>query len=177
MMHRIISFILTLLIISGFSANVFASVPENQSKNTEIKIAVVVNLSEKEDEGGKNPLLSMLLSFFIPGLGQVYNGEYLKGIGLFTGITALVFFDFLVVEPAVTNSINNKNQNSLLGIAALLVRVGIPVLWVYNWGSAYQSIDPVYQKKLREEKLKKEKEQNENISDNIIQIPLLSLKF
>lgn len=28
----------------------------------------------------KEPLLSLILSFFIPGLGQVYNGQLLKGV-------------------------------------------------------------------------------------------------
>ncbi|MDD1699844.1 MAG: hypothetical protein LUQ04_03505 [Methanoregula sp.] len=33
----------------------------------------------------KNPFLATICSFFIPGLGQVYNGETAKGVGIFAG--------------------------------------------------------------------------------------------
>jgi len=32
-------------------------------------------------EGTKNPLLSVLFSAILPGAGQVYNGDYKRGIG------------------------------------------------------------------------------------------------
>jgi TM2 domain-containing membrane protein YozV len=31
----------------------------------------------------KNPGLAAVLSFFISGLGQIYNGQIAKGVGLF----------------------------------------------------------------------------------------------
>lgn len=33
----------------------------------------------------KEPLLSIILSFFIPGLGQIYNGQIKKGLVLLIG--------------------------------------------------------------------------------------------
>lgn len=43
----------------------------------------------------KNPWVATLCSFFIPGLGQVYNGETAKGIGIFFG-TLVGFFLFFI---------------------------------------------------------------------------------
>jgi TM2 domain-containing membrane protein YozV/predicted nucleic acid-binding Zn ribbon protein len=43
----------------------------------------------------KNPNLALLCSFFIPGLGQVYDGNTARGIGIFIG-TAIGFFIFFV---------------------------------------------------------------------------------
>ena len=43
----------------------------------------------------KNPILAVLCSFFLPGLGQVYNGEIGLGFAVFFG--ALIgFFVFLI---------------------------------------------------------------------------------
>lgn len=36
-----------------------------------------------------NPIIALILSFIIPGLGQVYNRDYIKGIALI--ILAIVF--------------------------------------------------------------------------------------
>jgi TM2 domain-containing membrane protein YozV len=46
--------------------------------------------SNKRYAQGKNPTLAAILSFLIIGLGQVYNGDFLKGIVMF--IIAVVLF-------------------------------------------------------------------------------------
>ena len=43
----------------------------------------------------KNPVLATICSFFIPGLGQVYNGETAKGVGIFAG-TLIGLFIFII---------------------------------------------------------------------------------
>jgi TM2 domain-containing membrane protein YozV len=43
----------------------------------------------------KNPLISLLLSFFFPGLGSVYNGETVKGVAIYIG-TIIGMFLFIV---------------------------------------------------------------------------------
>jgi len=43
----------------------------------------------------KSPLVALLCSLFIPGLGQVYNGETSKGIGILIG-TALGLLIFII---------------------------------------------------------------------------------
>jgi TM2 domain-containing membrane protein YozV/ribosomal protein L37E len=50
-------------------------------------------LIDKKEE--KSPFVAALCSFFIPGLGQVYNGETAKGLGIFFG-TIIGFFIFLI---------------------------------------------------------------------------------
>jgi TM2 domain-containing membrane protein YozV len=44
----------------------------------------------------KEPVLAGALSLVIPGLGQSYNGDALKGIGIFIGILLLFFLNFLL---------------------------------------------------------------------------------
>jgi TM2 domain-containing membrane protein YozV len=40
---------------------------------------------------GKDPMLAAIMSFFIVGLGQLYNGDVLKGIVMFIGAIILAF--------------------------------------------------------------------------------------
>lgn len=41
---------------------------------------------------GKTPWVATLLSFFISGLGQVYNGDFKKGAVMFVAAVAGIFF-------------------------------------------------------------------------------------
>ena len=43
----------------------------------------------------KSPILAVLCSFFLPGLGQVYDGEMERGIAIFLG-TLVGFFVFVI---------------------------------------------------------------------------------
>jgi TM2 domain-containing membrane protein YozV len=63
----------------------------------------------------KNPAVSLLASFFIPGLGTMLNGEVGKGAGILVGYFLCLFTFFLIVP--------------------LLVAVG---LWVWGMVDAYQ---------------------------------------
>ncbi len=48
----------------------------------------------------RNPATPMICSFFIPGLGQVYNGDNVKGIAIFLG-TVIGAFIFIIPGLAV----------------------------------------------------------------------------
>ena len=50
------------------------------------------------DPEEKNPILATICSFFIPGLGQVYNGETAKGVGVFAGTLIGLF---LLIIPGL----------------------------------------------------------------------------
>jgi len=63
-----------------------------------------------------SPVLALIMSFFIPGLGQLYTGQFLKALALF--LLALVF--------AALSSI-------LIGIPLYLV------VWIYSMYDAYIS--------------------------------------
>ena len=63
-----------------------------------------------------SPILALILSFFIPGLGQFYTGQFLKALVLFI---LAVIFGFL--------------STMLIGIPFYLV------VWVYSMYDAYKS--------------------------------------
>lgn len=61
-----------------------------------------------------SPLIALILSFFIPGLGQFYTGQLLKAILLF--VAAVIF-----------------------GILSM-ISIGIPfylIVWIYSMFDAY----------------------------------------
>jgi TM2 domain-containing membrane protein YozV len=45
----------------------------------------------------KNPVLSLVLSLVIPGLGQIINGETGKGIALIVGVVISFFLIFVLI--------------------------------------------------------------------------------
>jgi TM2 domain-containing membrane protein YozV len=63
----------------------------------------------------KNPTVSLIASFFIPGLGTMLNGDVGKGVAILVGYFACLFLFFLILP--------------------LLVAVG---LWVWGMVDAYQ---------------------------------------
>lgn len=177
---------LSLMIGIFFTSNAFAL--DNKSNFEQIskpeQIVSVINVGDKNDETPKNPFIASGLSFVIPGAGQIYNEEYLKGVLLFVGVIGLAALDFFVIEPNA-KSIEQDNlklpeaqrkNNSLFDLGALITRISLPTLWVYNWGSAYQSSDLEYQKKIKLEEEKKNK-QEKSISNNIINIKLVKINF
>jgi len=65
-----------------------------------------------------SPVLALILSFFIPGLGQFYTGQFLKAIALF--ILAVIF----------------------AGLSTVLI--GIPfylIIWIYSMYDAYTTAE------------------------------------
>ncbi len=46
-------------------------------------------LANKRYAQGKNPTLAGILSFLVIGLGQLYNGDFLKGVVMFIGVGIL----------------------------------------------------------------------------------------
>jgi TM2 domain-containing membrane protein YozV len=64
----------------------------------------------------KNPSVSVVLSFFITGLGQIYNGQIAKGI-------------MLLVLMAI----------SLGLMLAVIGWITTPILWVFGMIDAYNS--------------------------------------
>lgn len=50
---------------------------------------------------GKSPGLAAVLSFLIPGLGQLYNGDVLAGVMLFIAVVACVVTSFFIVPAFI----------------------------------------------------------------------------
>jgi len=66
----------------------------------------------------KNPGIAAVLSFFYCGLGQIYNGQIAKGIGL-------------VVIYAI----------SLILISVVVGVVTTPILWIYGMYDGYKTAE------------------------------------
>ncbi|MDX1644277.1 MAG: hypothetical protein R3244_07975 [Thermoanaerobaculia bacterium] len=73
--------------------------------------------AEGRARDGKNPILAAVLSLF-PGIGNIYNGLYLRGLAFFLICTACVI---LVAE----------RPGPLFGLA-------IPFFWIFNIVDAYR---------------------------------------
>jgi TM2 domain-containing membrane protein YozV len=68
----------------------------------------------------KNPGLAAVLSFFWTGLGQIYNGQIAKGIGL------MVIYVF-----------------SWILMFVLIGFITTPLLWIYGMWDAYKSAERI----------------------------------
>ncbi len=79
--------------------------------------------------GKKNPKTAAVASFFIPGLGQIYNGEARRGIGfILIAIAFTSLWLFLIQEK----------QPDMAG--AILVAGGAYVLlWIGSMYDAYKT--------------------------------------
>lgn len=52
--------------------------------------AMTASAQEAPPRGHKSPPLALALSVVLPGAGQVYNGDYLKGAVMFVGTVAVI---------------------------------------------------------------------------------------
>jgi TM2 domain-containing membrane protein YozV len=73
----------------------------------------------------KQPLLSAVLSFVVPGLGQIYNGQAKKGIILLAGYLLMWIASFFLMFV-------------LIGFCLMLVPI---VIWLYAMYDAYVTAD------------------------------------
>jgi TM2 domain-containing membrane protein YozV len=68
---------------------------DNCGASLDSSSVVVKKESVQEIQEEKSPVLAALCSFFIPGLGQVYDGETARGVGIFFG-TLIGLFIFII---------------------------------------------------------------------------------
>jgi TM2 domain-containing membrane protein YozV len=91
------------------------------SCGSHLKLETAKNVSVKAPiKGLKNPGLAAVLSFFIVGLGQIYNGQIGKGLIL------LVFY--------------------IISLVLCLVLIGfilVPILWIYGIYDAYKTAEKI----------------------------------
>lgn len=82
---------------------------------------------EKKSSG-----VAVIASFFIPGLGQIYNGQILKGIFfiLLHGLSILI--GILLIFAGIFNT---NGTPILIGI------ILYPIFWVYNLYDAYNTAE------------------------------------
>ena len=74
----------------------------------------------------KNPYVAAALSAFVPGLGQIYAGHHVRGLGYLVGTLGLEFFGFDLDLTAV---------GAMIGIPMELGGAG---LWLHGIFDAYR---------------------------------------
>jgi hypothetical protein len=102
----------------------------------------------------KSPVAAGILSGFFPGVGQLYNGEYLKGILfliIFAGLISLQphggqpfpalilagFYFFQIIEAVQTAKSINLQAQGALGTPAAAAAVSAPVKPAPKSGSVF----------------------------------------
>jgi TM2 domain-containing membrane protein YozV len=71
----------------------------------------------------KNPGLAAVLSFFYCGLGQIYNGQILKGVLMFAAYSISIILMYLLIGFITT-----------------------PILWIWGMYDAYKSAEKINRK-------------------------------
>jgi len=89
--------------IFKFKMDEVLKIVKESSKKEQLKTTVVKQ---------KSPLASFLLSFFVPGIGQYYNGQILKGLALQTGFVVGILY---LGRDSDSKSSANSNNSELLG--------------------------------------------------------------
>lgn len=81
----------------------------------------------------KNPRIAVIASFFIPGLGQIYNGEIVKGIAFIIIGTIFGLLGIALTGPAIMAPV-------LFGFV-LVILVIYFIFWIYNLYDAYNTAE------------------------------------
>ncbi len=77
----------------------------------------------------KSPILAAVLSFLIPGFGQICFGERRKGMGFF-----LMGAIFAILEIFLI-----RNNVRGMELAVLVAGISLIIFWIYNIYDAYNT--------------------------------------
>ena len=84
----------------------------------------------------KKPYIAMLLSFIVPGLGQMYNGQFYKSFAI---LGILMVLNFLASEPLMiimetgAENIDKIDRNVLVLVAGYFVAaIFLTVVAIYD---------------------------------------------
>lgn len=111
-------------------------------KNPDKNIKVSNNSRPNREQ--KSTGIATVLSFFIPGLGQIYNGQILKGV-LFLIMIPLIIVIGVVIMATNTHQTCNwwgcspSLDPSSIGIGFLVIIIFVPIFWIYNLYDAYNT--------------------------------------
>lgn len=76
-------------------------------------------------------ILAVILSFFIPGLGQFYTGQFLKAVGLFV---LILFLGHMACTLYLTGTFMSYSPGRGFAFLAFMIYL---FLWVYGIYDAY----------------------------------------
>ena len=95
----------------------------------------------KEDKKNvKNPILAVVLSALLPGLGQIYNTQVGKGL-FFIGFNMII--NFLIREPLLAVLDDPKSVEQPTMIVFIGYSLAGMVLWIYSIIDAKKNADRI----------------------------------
>ncbi len=132
---RIVMVLLAIISLYWIYLDSIDSIDNNPNKKFDKTSNNVQTNHEKKSTG-----IAVIASFFIPGLGQIYNGQILKGI-FFIIIPLSLPIAFIA---GVGSSMNCQpftkcTQSEDAATFIVLLMIFIPIFWVYNLYDAYKT--------------------------------------
>jgi len=118
-----------------------------RQRSAELSQALLEGKAE-QDTPRRNPSYAALYSFFIPGLGQVYNGEVLKGLVMVVayvvlfGLMATALRGQRLVQPSGMGSVYGSQLDlgtlfsAVFGGPAAVWTIALVLLWIYSIADA-----------------------------------------
>lgn len=100
----------------------------------------------------KEPLLALILSFFIPGLGHLYDGLKKKGVSLIIAFIVIWFFIF-VSSAITTSSTASGSSSSPYACCTCIFFLAYLAIWVYGMYDSYISAQRINKGEKVEDKL------------------------
>ena len=85
--------------------------------------------NKNENKNVKNPILAIILSALLPGLGQIYNAQVGKGLFLI-GFNMII--NYLIREPLLAVIEDPKSVDQPTMIVFIGYSLAGMVLWIYS---------------------------------------------
>jgi len=119
---------------------------DDSSNNKPIKTSNNIKSNHERKSTG----IAAVLSFFYPGLGQIYNGQILKGVLFVITIPLIIVTGLLIMGTNThqdcshwwtfwTQKCDTVLDPSSLGMGLMLIIIFIPIFWIYNLYDAYKT--------------------------------------
>lgn len=101
----------------------------------------------------KEPLLALILSFFIPGLGHIYDGLMKKGIALLAGFIIIWFFIFTFSMMNTASTATSSSSSSPFACCTCLFFLAFLAIWIFGMYDSYISAQRINKGEKVEDKL------------------------
>ncbi len=91
----------------------------------------------------KNEIISIVLAFFVPGLGHIYLGKFMRGIMFLASYIALSAISAFIVINAVGDLSMMSDPNAMMNLssgtwtAIILVSMISFIIWIVNLVDVY----------------------------------------
>ena len=140
----------------------------SEEERNQLIRAVEIAAMKKQVRKWKNPAIAVLLSVFVPGTGQIYNGQIGKGILIFISAGLIIPYIFGIFDAYLVAQKMNRNEKmpekspsvaALLGFfvpgggqfynreigkgTAILYSAILIVPWVYGIFEAYSTAEKI----------------------------------